>query len=158
MRTVEAAGQFLASKRIAVTGVSRTPASHGANVVYKRLRDRGYTVFAVNPNAETVEGDRSYASLRDVPGGVDAVVIGTRPDRATATVEECMELGIAKVWMHRPPMGAGSVSEEAAQLGRTHGLTVIDGGCPCMFPPASDGGHRVMKALGSVTGSVPRTV
>jgi predicted CoA-binding protein len=45
----EAAAAFLANKRIAVTGVSRKPKEHGSNTVFKRLRDRGYEVFAVNP-------------------------------------------------------------------------------------------------------------
>ena len=52
---------------------------HGGNVVYQRLRDRGYEVFAVNPNAEEVEGDPCYHDLRSIPGGVEAVVIATRP-------------------------------------------------------------------------------
>jgi predicted CoA-binding protein len=52
-----AASEFLAHRRIAVTGVSRSPANHGGNVVYNRLRERGYQVFAVNPNADEVEGD-----------------------------------------------------------------------------------------------------
>ena len=54
----DAASEFLAHKRVAVTGVSREPKGHGANVVYKRLLERGYEVFAVNPNADQVEGDR----------------------------------------------------------------------------------------------------
>src|SRR5262249_17929974 len=75
MRPIEqAAADFLAKKRIAVTGVSRKPESHGANVVYKRLRERGWQVFAVNPNAESVEGDPSYHDLSAIPGGVEAVV------------------------------------------------------------------------------------
>ena len=82
----EAASAFLAKKRIAVTGVSRNPQGHGSNVVYQRLRDRGYEVFAVNPNAETVEGDPSYPNLRSIPGGVDAVVIGTNPERSGAAI------------------------------------------------------------------------
>ena len=56
----DAAAEFLGHKRVAVTGVSRTLGSHGSNVVYKRLRERGYEVFAVNPNADEVEGDRAY--------------------------------------------------------------------------------------------------
>src|SRR5438552_3788954 len=52
----EAASEFLASKRVAVTGVSRQPKDHGSNVVYRRLRERGYEIFAVNPNAGEVEG------------------------------------------------------------------------------------------------------
>jgi hypothetical protein len=154
----QAAADFLAQHRIAVTGVSRNGSSHGANIVYQRLRDRGYDVVAVNPNAETVEGDRCYADLRSIPDDVDAVVIGTRPEHAEQTVRECVELGIDKVWMHQPIAGGGSVSPPAVEYGRAHGLTVIDGGCPLMFPPTSDPGHRVMRGIGTLTRKVPRTV
>ena len=68
----EAAAAFLASGRIAVTGVSRTPKRHGSNNVYRRLRERGCQVFAVNPNTNEVEGDRCYQDLASIPGGVDA--------------------------------------------------------------------------------------
>ena len=105
----DAATQFLSAKRVAVTGVSRNADGHGANIVYTRLRDRGFEVFAVNPNAETVEGDRAYRDLGSIPGGVEAVVIGTQPATADATMRECTDLGIRQVWMHRS-IGAGSVS------------------------------------------------
>jgi uncharacterized protein len=153
----EAASEFLASKRVAVTGVSREAKGHGSNVVYKRLRERGYEVFAVNPNGEEVEGDRCYHDLRSIPGGVDAVVIGTRPEIAEGTMRECAELGIKHVWMHRGP-GAGSVSRAAAVYGRERGIAVIDGGCPCMFDPTADLGHKAMRVLFTLTGNVPRQV
>jgi predicted CoA-binding protein len=153
----EAAAEFLGHKRIAVTGVSRTPANHGSNTVYKRLRERGYDVFAVNPNAERVEGDRAYPDLRSIPGGVEAVVIGTRPELAGETMRQCAELGIKHVWMHRS-CGPGSVSESATTYGRDHGITVIDGGCPCMFGPTADFGHKAMCAVFTLTGNVPREV
>jgi predicted CoA-binding protein len=156
--TKHAAEEFLAKKRIAVTGVSRTPKNHGSNVVYRRLRDRGYTVFAVNPNADTVEGDVCFHDLKSIPGGVEAVVIGTRPETALSTMHECDDLGVKCVWMHRPVAGSGSVSPEAVAYGREHGITVIDGGCPLMFPPTSDPGHRLMRMMGTVTRSVPRRV
>jgi predicted CoA-binding protein len=151
----EAAAEFLAHHRVAVTGVSRNPAGHGANAVYKRLRDRGYEVFAVNPNAETVEGDPAYASLSAIPGGVEAVVLATRPDRTPDAVKECEQLGIKEVWMHRA-FGEGSVCEEAVTYGREHGLRVIDGGCPLMFGDTADVGHKVLRAL--VRKAVPREV
>ena len=140
----EAASAFLANKRIAVTGVSRKPSDHGSNTVYRRLRDRGYEVFAVNPNTTEVEGDRCYPDLKSIPGGVEAVVIGTRPERAEEAVRECAELGIKHVWMHRGP-GAGSVSPAATEYGRQQGITVIDGGCPCMFGRTADFGHKIMR-------------
>ncbi len=153
----EAASEFLASKRVAVTGVSRHPKNHGSNVVYKRLRDRGYEVFAVNPNADEVEGDRCYHDLRSIPGGVDAVVIATKPERAEETMHECADLGIQHVWMHRGP-GVGSYSKPAAEYGRAHDIEVIDGGCPCMFGPTADFGHKTMRAVFTLTGHVPKQV
>ncbi len=152
-----AAASFLAKRRIAVTGVSRQRDGHGGNVVYQRLRDRGYEVFAVNPNADEVEGDPCYHDLRSIPGGAEAVVIATRPEIAEDTMRECAELGIVHVWMHRGP-GSGSVSEAAADYGREHGIAVIDGGCPCMFGPTADLGHKVMRFVFTLNGNVPRTV
>ena len=151
----EAAAAFLANERVAVTGVSRTPKTHGSNNVYRRLRERGYQVFAVNPNADVVEGDPCYQDLKSIPGGVQAVVIGTRPEIAEGTMRECAELGIEHVWMHRGP-GAGSVSDAATAYGRQHGITVIDGGCPLMFPPTADLGHKVMRFV--YAGHVPKRV
>jgi len=151
----EAASAFLASKRIAVTGVSRKGKDHGSNTVYKRLRDRGYQVFAVNPNADEVEGDHCYHDLKTIPGGVDAVVIATAPHRADDTMRECAELGIKQVWMHRS-YGTGSVSESATTYGRSHGITVIDGGCPLMFEPTADFGHKVMRVI--YRGHLPKAV
>ncbi len=153
----EAAAEFLGKKRIAVTGVSSKPKGHGSNSVYQRLRSRGYDVFAVNPNADMVEGDTCYPDLVSIPGGVDAVVIATHPDHADATMVECAELGIEHVWMHRGP-GPGSVSPSATAYGREHGITVIDGGCPLMFDPTGDVAHKCMKAVFTLTRKVPKQV
>ena len=153
----QAAAEFLAGQRVAVTGVSRKPQGHGSNAVYQRLRQRGYQVVAVNPNADHVEGDPCYHDLASVPGGVDWVVIGTRPETAEATMRQRADLGIKRVWMHRGP-GPGSVSKAAAEYGRHHGITVIEGGCPCMFGPTADPGHKAMRFVLTLTGSVPRRV
>jgi predicted CoA-binding protein len=153
----DAASKFLSHHRIAVTGVSKDPAGHGGNVVYKRLRARGYEVFAVNPNADEVEGDPCFHELKLIPGGVDAVVIGTAPDQGEATMHDCADLDIKYVWMHRS-LGAGSVSHEAADYGRQHGIAVIEGGCPLMFDPAADFGHKAMRVVCTWAGKVPRQV
>ena len=153
----ETATEFLTHKRVAVTGVSRTPANHGSNVVYKRLKDRGYEVYAVNPNADEVEGDRCYTDLKSVPVDLEWVLIGTKPETAEATMHECVELGIPRVWMHRS-FGEGSVSPAATHYGRDHGVQVIDGGCPCMYDPTADTGHKVMRTMLQLTRKLPRAV
>ena len=147
---------FLAQKRIAVAGVSREAGgSHGGNVVYRRLKERGYQVFAVNPNADSVEGDPCYRDLRSIPGGVDAVVIATTPAVAPSVAEECKELGITRVWMHRSFSG-GSVSAEAHELCRANDITCIAGGCPLMYGAVSDGGHRFMRVVAGLFGALPK--
>jgi predicted CoA-binding protein len=152
-----AARELLSHKRVAVTGVSRTPGSHGSNVVYQRLKERGYDVYPINPNAEEIDGDHCYPDLHAIPGGVEAVVIGTRPERALATVEECEDLGIKDVWMHRS-FGGGSVSDDATRYGREHGMTVIDGGCPLMFEPTSDPGHKMIRMVCRMNHHMPAKV
>jgi hypothetical protein len=157
MPTAQAAiDEFLAQKRIAVAGVSREPGGkHGGNIIYQRLRERGYEVFAVNPNADTVEGDPCYRSLAAIPGGVDAVVIATAPGVAPSVARECQELGITRVWMHRS-FGGGSVSKEATDLCRQNGIACIAGGCPLMYGPTSDGGHRFMRSILGLFGRLPK--
>ena len=153
----QAAADFLDVRRIAVTGVSREAGSPSGNAVYTRLRERGYDVFAVNPNADSIDGDPCFASLAAIPGGVDAVVIATSPEHAEATVRECIDLGVRHVWMHHGP-AASSVSPGAAALGREHGIEVIDGGCPLMFDPTADVGHKCMRVVLTAFGRVPRRV
>jgi predicted CoA-binding protein len=154
----EAIDDFLAQKRIAVAGVSREAGGkHGGNVIYQRLKSRGYEVFPVNPNADTVEGDPCYRSLAAIPGGVDAVVIATAPGVSESVARECKELGITRVWMHRS-FGGGSVSKEAHQYCQANGIDCIAGGCPLMYGPTSDGGHRFMRMMAGLFGALPKQI
>lgn len=156
-RIAEAAAEFLTARRIAVTGVSREAGSHGGNAVLAGLRRRGFEVIPVNPQATELEGVPCYPTIAAIPGGVDAVVIATRPEHAAATVRECAELGITKVWMHRS-LGGGSYSAEAVDVARQLGVRLIPGGCPLMFGADADRGHRMMRGFCRLTGAVPRQV
>ena len=104
----EAGARFLAAGRIAVTGVSRTPGSHGGNAVYVGLRKAGFDVVPINPAATEVEGDPAYPDLAAVPGGVVAVVVATAPSQVAGTVDQAVRLGVGYLWMHRT-IDAGSV-------------------------------------------------
>lgn len=150
----EAAEEFLAQRRIAVAGVSRDP-RQPANLIYRRLRDAGHEVFAVNPNAAEVEGDRCYKAVSDIPGHVDGVVVVTPPDVSAAVVEDCATANVPRVWLHRG-IGPGSTSEEAVAACQQHGISVIPGACPNMFGETSDPGHRGMLHVLQMAGKVPR--
>jgi uncharacterized protein len=149
----EAVSDFLAQRRIAVAGVSRD-GTHVANLVYRRMREKGYQVFAVNPNADEVEGDPCYHAVGEIPGGVAAVFIATPPSAAPDVVRECAAAGVPRVWMHRS-FGTGSVSAEAARLCDENGIRVIAGACPMMYMEPVDPGHRCMRWLLGVTRRLP---
>lgn len=152
----ETVGDFLAQKRIAVAGVSRR-GREAANLIYRKLRSRGYLVFAINPNSEEVEGDICYPDLKSIPGGVDGIVIATHPKVTDQIVRECAELGISRMWIHRS-FGNGSVSEAAVDFCRENNLTVIPGGCPMMYCEPVDIGHKCMRWVLNLTGGLPKQV
>lgn len=152
----EKVADFLAQRRIAVVGVSRKR-EDAANLNYRKLKGAGYQVFAVNPNADTFDGDPCYPDLRSIPGGVDGVVIVTRPQLTEQIVRQCHEAGIRRVWMHQAfAKAASSVSPEAVAFCREHGISVIDGACPMMFCAPVDFGHRCMRWWLQVSGGLPR--
>ncbi len=151
----EAAARFLEQRRIAVVGVSRDP-KEPANFNFRKLRDAGRTVFAVNSATTEAEGGPCYPNLQTVPGGVDAVLIYTPPAATAGVVRECAALGIRHVWIHRG-FDRGSWSAEAEALGREHGLTLIPGGCPAMFF-APDPGHRCIRWVLGFFGKLPKDI
>lgn len=147
---------FLSQKRIAVAGVSRDKGHHPVgNLIYHKLKTTGHEVFAVNPKMQNFEGDRCYPDLKSIPGGVDGVVIITRPDVTTKIVRDCGDAGVRRVWIHRSPAGGSSVSTDAVEYCRTHDISVIAGACPMMFGEGVDFGHKCMKWYMNFTGTMP---
>ena len=147
---------FLAQRRIAVAGVSRDDRHHPVgNLIYRRLKKTGHDVFAVNPNMASFEGDQCYADVRSIPGGVDGVVIITRPETTEQIVRECDEAGVPRVWMHQSLASGSSVSPAAVEFCRQHDISVIAGACPMMYGPGVDFGHRCMRAIMKLTGGLP---
>lgn len=151
------AEDFLSQKRIAVVGVSRTNGT--GNGIFTALRDRGYDVVPVNPHATEIAGATCYPSLKAIPGGVNAVIIVTRPETTEQVVGECAEVGVTHVWMHHNALfGAGnsSVSDTAVAFCRAHGIDVIPGACPLMYGPHADFGHKCMRWILGVSGKLPQ--
>ncbi|MBL8079696.1 MAG: CoA-binding protein [Anaerolineales bacterium] len=148
---------FLAQKKIAVVGVS-DKRDTGCNLSYKKFKDNGYQVYAVNPRISTYEGDACYPDLKSIPEKVDAVFILANPNVTEKIVAQCVELGVKHVWMHcmmgtKPGLAAGmtSVSQNAVETCKTNGIAVIPGSCPNQFLQP-DFGHGMMRGLWNVLG------
>lgn len=138
-----AVARFLSGRRIAVAGVSRS-SSAPANAIFKRLRETGHEVFALNPNAVTVEGESCYRSISDVSGTVDGLMVVTHPRDAELVVKEALARGISQIWFHRS-FGQGSVSEAAIAACRAAAVEPIIGGCPLMYCGRIDPAHKAFR-------------
>ena len=147
---------FLAQKRIAIAGVSRHNNHHPiGNLIYRRLKKNGHDVFAVNPHMQTFEGDRCYPNLQSIPGGVDGVVIITRPETTERIVRDCSDAGVRRVWMHQSLGKGSSVSQNAVDYCHQRDVTVIAGACPMMYGDGVDFGHTCMRLFMKLTGGLP---
>lgn len=148
---------FLAQKKIAVVGVS-DKRDTGCNLSYKKFKEAGYQVFAVNPHITTYDGAPCYPDLKAIPEKPDAVFILANPKVTDEVVRQCVELGVKHVWMHcmmgtKPGLAADmtSVSPDAVALCRANGISVIPGSCPNQFLNP-DFGHGMMRGLWGLLG------
>ncbi len=117
---------FIGGKKIAVVGVSASGAGFGAKV-YRDLKAKGYSVFAINPKAAEFEGDPCYrdlASLRTEIPDIDGAVLVVPPAITESVVEEAAGAGITRIWMQE-----GAESAAAIELCKTNSIEVVHGRC-----------------------------
>jgi uncharacterized protein len=146
------ANAFLSSGRIAVVGASDEPKNFGRAIVAE-LTEHGIDAVAVHPHAETVASVHCYPSLAAVPGVVDGVIVMVPKDAAVSVVHDCIDRGITRVWLFKGA-GPGAVSDEAVELCKTHGISVVEGACPLMFLEPVGGVHKFHRVLRRMSGAV----
>lgn len=138
--------EFVAEKSLAIVGVSRTRGF--GNLALKELRAKGYEVVPVNAKAETVEGERCFKSLDELPKTVGGVITVVPPAQTEKVVEDCVRLGIKRVWMQQ-----GSESPAAIKLCEEKGIPAVHGACVMMYAQPA-GFHKfhafVWKLLGKL--------
>jgi predicted CoA-binding protein len=153
--SLQAIQEFLAQKRIAMVGVSRSPKDFSA-MLFEDLCRRGYDMVAVNPAAPTVLGRPSYARVQDIQPAVQGALLMTSAAATPAVVADCAEAGIRRIWMYRAA-GQGAVDEKAVASCREQGIQVIPGECPYMFlTPSAGFVHSAHGFLLKLTGNYPR--
>jgi predicted CoA-binding protein len=148
---------FLSQKKIAVVGVS-DQRDTGCNLNYRKFKENGYTVFAVNPRISSFDGDPCYPDLKSLPEKPDGVFILASPKVTEQIVQQCVDLGVKRVWMHcmmgtKPGLAQGmtSASQSAVDLCKANGITVIPGSCPNQFLKP-DFGHGMMRSMWKLFG------
>jgi uncharacterized protein len=87
------------NKTVAVVGASSDRRKFG-NKALRAFRAEGYTVFAINPNEEAVEGLQTYASVLDVPGPIDMATVYVQPEIAESLLPEFEKKTIPEIWIN----------------------------------------------------------
>jgi len=110
---------MLEKKVWAVVGANQNPDKYG-NMIYKKLKSKGYEVYAVNPLYDTVEGDPCYKDLSSLPQLPDVIDMVVSPKRAKPVIEEAAKLGIKYIWFQ-----PGTHDSEVLELAKKLGLETV---------------------------------
>lgn len=110
-------------RTIAVVGLSPQPARPSHRIA-RALQARGYRIVPVRPLVGEVLGERAYARLGDIGHPVDLVNVFRAADRVDGVVEECLQLGLKRIWIQ-----LGIVAESAARKARDGGMEVVMDRC-----------------------------
>ena len=144
--------RFLEGPRIAVVGASDDPKNFGRTIL-RALRDHGVAAVAVHPRCAEVDGQPCYPDVASVPGRPDGALVMVHRDKAAGVVDECARIGVKRVWLFQGIGGAGSVSAEAVDAARRHGIEVVAGACPLMFLEPVGWFHRLHRGVRRAKGT-----
>jgi len=137
---------FVAAKRLAVVGVSRSEQKFGT-AIYTELKERGYEVFGVNPQLDQIKDDKCYASLNELAGKVDGVVICVPPVKAAQVLRDAAAAGIQNIWLQQ-----GAQSVETTKVTKELGLSPIEGKCILMYAGEVKSVHAFHKFFAKLFG------
>lgn len=137
---------FVDFKRLAVVGVSGSPQKMGTGI-YTELKARGYEVYGVNPHLDAIDGSKCYASIADLAGKVDGVVICVHPQQAAGVIREAAAAGIKNIWLQQ-----GSQSIETGRAASEAGVTPVEGKCILMYAGEVKSIHAFHRFFAKVFG------
>lgn len=140
---------FVSQRTLAVVGVSRSGKKFG-NAAARELRQKGFRVVLVHPEAQSIDGERCYGSLLELPEKVGGVLVVTSPSQTEKVARDAVAAGITRIWMQQ-----GAQSEAAIRYCEEQGVQVIHGECILMFAEPT-GVHKIHRFLRRLLGKGPR--
>jgi len=149
MTTKKQIDDFLSHRTLALAGVSHNGKKFG-NTALAGLKEKGYKVLIVHPEAQELDGEPCYPSLPALPEGVGGVVLVVPPAQTEKMVKEAHASGIRRVWMQ-----PGAESAAAVQFWQAHAMEAITGECIMMYPKAN-GFHNFHRVVRSFFGGMPK--
>lgn len=149
MTSMAAVEGFLAQKDLAVVGVSRSGKKFG-NMAYRELKAKGYHLYPIHPEANELEGDRCFATFRDLPSPVGGALIIVPPDQTENVVRAAAEANIKRVWLQQ-----GAESSAAVAFCKDNGIEAVSGECILMFAQPQAFYHKLHRWVWKLLGKLP---
>jgi uncharacterized protein len=141
--------EFLVGKEFAIAGVSRNKSKFGY-LIFKDLKDRGFTLYPVNPKAGEIDDTKSYPDIQSLPEHVKKLYIVTKQGQTKQLVEDAVKKGIEQVWIQQM-----SDTAEAVKIAEENGLTLITGECMYMHAEPVKSIHKFHRGIRKFFGSFP---
>jgi uncharacterized protein len=142
--------EFITGKRLAIVGASRTADKNKfGNMAATELKRRGYEVYFVHPQAESINGEAAYPSLSALRGRVDGVLVSVPAARGADVLREAAAVGIRSVWVQQ-----GGESPELIELGEELKLNLVAGKCILLYARPVRGFHSVHRFIARLTGQL----
>jgi len=114
---------FLSQKSFAIVGSFRNETKY-AYRIFKKLKEKGYSVFPINPRGGEIDGSKCYPSIKDITEYIDAVNIVTPPKVTINIIKGCKDKGIKRVWIQ-----PGAENKQAIDFCKQNNIDVIHGLC-----------------------------
>ena len=150
MNTRKEVEDFLGRKHLAVVGVSRSGKDF-SNIAYRDLKQKGYRLVPVNPHADSLEGERCFHRLSEIPDKPEGALVITNSSQTESVVRDAAEAGIRHLWLQQGCQSAG-----ALELARQKGLSVVSGECILMFAEPVGSLHRFHRWVWKLLGRLPK--
>jgi uncharacterized protein len=141
---------FLSSKKIAIAGVSRNTKKFGY-AVFKELTEKGFDVYPVNPNTDTLGGVPCFRSVTALPGDVRNLLVVTPKAQTAEVVHEAIRKGISGIWIQQM-----SDTPEAIQIAEQSGVNLIAKQCILMWAEPVRSIHKFHRTVKKLFGMLPK--
>ena len=152
MTTLNQIQEFLEPRKVAVAGASRNPKKFGGAVL-KELKEKGFTLYPVNPNAEVIQGLKCYKSVLDLPDDVNHLFIVTPKPESLPVVNAAIQKKMKMIWIQQK-----SETPEAVKTIEDAGIPLIYKKCILMFADPVKGPHSFHRFLMKIFGGYPKLV
>ncbi len=138
--------QFWDAASYAVVGRQASKKAY-PKITYGALKERGVTVYPMDPDGGTVEGDKAYTDFAELPGTVEAAVLELPKEDTAAWVAKAADAGVQRVWIHQM-----TDTPEALEEAQKRGLKVITNHCAVMYNKPGFSGHAVHRFIWKLVG------